>query len=235
MSEKIGLFGHWHTGSTCLAKVFAAAGVEFGIEQTGFVNRVPGQERPVISSICSAAYHTDKKMIQSYSFPEFNLLDAHRSIRDILQAYESAAKVNGWEFYGIKNNHIILKYCWEQFGGYFADWEIILTLRHPVDICKTTDNNAWTDNNVVESWLDSVEVTKELVNNGAKLITFPFNVEVLRNLLKGIGLKYNKRVLGVYNRDKIRNISTVQQRRKFEDQYSGVKEAYEQLKKIAIG
>lgn len=232
--KPIGLFCHWHTGSTILTKILAAAGMQVGNNSTGFIDRKAGQEHPVISTACNTAYlHSIGRL------EEFDGELAKGRMTEALTSYVKQAEKNNWKFFGIKSNFMLGSYCWDLFGSIFKTvWpkmQIIITLRHPIDICKTTNDDSWPDEQVVKSWMDTVEVTKGLVKDGAILIQFPFNKVQLKSMLQALGLKHSKSVVDTYNVKNIKNISTAAQIKAFEKKHPGVGKAFAELKKLTVG
>lgn len=234
--QPIAIICHWHTGSTCLAEIISRCGMHLGDETTEWRGRRPGQEHPTLSTVGNSIYH-------KLSAPE-PLLD---DLRRVLKKYKEQAEIKGWGHYGFSNNHFQERTVWQLvypiLKELWPDAKYIVSIRHPLDIVKSTNDPAWDTSKIISSWLDSLSATEEMINSGAELVVFPDSYDNvvfpdsydnghIRRVVANLGLTWTEEAGKVYDRSRIKNISTPEEQERFARKCPGATAGFERLKKL---
>lgn len=232
--QPILLMCHWHTGSRFLTKLFYEAGMEVGNEKTGWVDCKPGQEHPDLSKVGNTLYLEALGRLQHS--PKIERLE---KLKGILELY----KQQGWNCFGVKNNFFGNKDVWNVVGlVVFNSWpnvKIVISVRHPIDIHRTANNPEWSLDDVVGSFRQTYEVTKELVTKGtAKLIIHPDSfedVEKIKELIEWAGLEWKDSLASVFDLSSVNHRATKEERIEFAKNYLDAEQEFVDLCAMANG
>lgn len=198
MSQII-IASHWHTGTTILAKMLNACGMEVGNENTYWEEKCIAQcEHATINRIGESI---DQK-VEDYGWD--------KQLRDILFSYIEESHKLGWGHYGIKATHILQDECWKFFKPIFnevwPDAQYIISIRHPLHIYLSTRDTAWPIERVIESFMSTVEATKELAEEGAIILEYPksFTQNKIGALQIEVSLCFNYGVFDLFDAERAR-------------------------------
>lgn len=214
MQQPIMIMCHWHTGSRMLGRLLHKAGMEVGNKYCGFVDRAPGQEHPEMSSITSKVYLKDLARISD----NIDYSKLKQRFWDILQSYNTQARIKNWKFYGIKNNFLCDKKVWEVFSPILFDcWpnvKIVISIRHPLDIYRTANNPEWSMQDVASSFIRTHDVINDLVEvqKKALLVVHPYSflsLGKIKRLVDFVGMKWEDGIERVFDFNKVKNIATL--------------------------
>ena len=222
MSQII-IASHWHTGSTILAKMLNACGMEVGNENTYWTEDCIAQcEHSLLNWIGDIINET-------------GLICGHEKkvVREVLFSYIEESHKQGWEHYGIKATHILQDECWKFFKSIFnevwPDAYYIISIRHPLHIYLSTRDDAWPIEKVIESFMSTVEATKELAKEGNLILEYPksFTKDKLAALQIELSLNFNHNVFDLFDAERAEkgNVDTGF----FDECYPEVAKAYKEL------
>lgn len=163
---QIAILGHWHTGSSILARAFQICGMETGNENTLWGEECEAQcEHGVLNRI------GDELCIGKRT----DLNEAQSLIEAILEDYVIEAAEHNWANYGVKVSHALQAQAWPAFKKAFeVRWpeaKYIIPVRSPLAIIKSTDNDpSWTPERIIESIKSTFDATNELYREKQAII-----------------------------------------------------------------
>lgn len=234
--QPIAILCHWHTGSRLLLKVLNACGMQLGNEFSGyFCPEGQVRENRSLNTVTNEMFLALEK-----GNPHYNkFYESSKHIHDfieILDKYKEEAEKQSWDFYGFKNIHLIHKLVWNNLGKVFeSHWpnvKIVISLRHPLDIIKSTSNDdSWPVERILNYWKETVNVTKYLITYlNAEIIEFPNSYinGKIKKVVKNLGLTWNKNA-EIFDESIINNISTEKEKKEFNTKYPEVYKEYLEL------
>lgn len=181
---QVAILGHWHTGTTLLAKTLARCGMEVGNENTGWGDDCVAQcEHGTLNRI-------GDEMVRGFD-------ESSGKIAPILQSYVDEASRLGWECYGVKVTHALHDKAWPHFRQAFKEvWpecRYVVTVRALIGIIESTNGDTgWGKTEVLASYRSTLDAYRELIDSGAAVIVFPNSYTDCRvyRLVDEIGLKW---------------------------------------------
>lgn len=196
MSQII-IASHWHTGSTILAKMLNACGMEVGNENTYWTEDCVEQCEHSLLNWIGDCILLSKEVGYDTCADWDTENELERKARDILFSYIEESHKLGWEHYGIKATHILQDECWKFFKPIFnavwPDAQYIISIRHPLHIYLSTGDSAWPIERVIESFMSTVDAIKDIAINsvGAFIIEYPFSVSSIQDIVCDIELDWD--------------------------------------------
>lgn len=144
--KQVAILGHWHSGTTLVAKTFRACGMKVGNANTFWTTDSEAQcEHGAFNGIGDALVRGDMDSNTAISM-----------ITEILKSYVAEGEANAWECFGIKTTHALQSQSWSTFKFCFdhiwKDIVYILCLRHPFGIVASTHDPKWSDGKIMQSW-----------------------------------------------------------------------------------
>ena len=234
--KPIGIFCHWHTGSRLLLKVLNACGMELGNVDTGYIYPVGEvRENGVLCTITNEMFLA-REAGGPQAIPDYNPEQHKVNFRKTLRTFKEKANTEGWEFFGFKNVQIIHPLVWEHLGDIFkeewGDAELIVSIRHPLDVVKSTSNDpTWPIERILDYYIATVPVYKYFVNKlKAEVVEFPdFYLDGrIKQSVESLGLTWNKSA-DIFSKDVVNNVSTTKEKNTFNTKYPEAYKAFLEL------
>ena len=216
-NKPIAVFCHWHTGSSILMRVLEACGVNLGNEKTWWdEDCIAQREHSYLNGVGDQFYlgRGNQELLAG--------------ARAVLRAYKEQAELNSWKFYGVKITHILQETCWKHLSPIFEDvwspYDIVIQLRHPLEIIKSTTLRAssWGADRVLESIEQTYSTLLKLTDKkNVHLLIFPVSHTdgKVQELVTKLGLTWNRGASKLFSKDKIVSTSTMEERNEFANRY----------------
>jgi len=228
----IAILSHWHTGSRLLLRILHACGMELGNNSCGYT--CPAGEIRENWGLCTIT--NEMHLAQEFGNPYYNKDYHHSQYRKnhvenfdrFLKSYNEEATKHGWHFFGFKNVHLVHDSVWKYLGllllENFPDVKIITSLRHPIDIMKSTSNDpTWNIERILKYYKESFHTTKYLLSErGAQVIMFPDSYKEpyrIKEVVAKLGLTWTGEAERIFDESRIKNISTEAEKEEFATTY----------------
>lgn len=187
------ILGHWHTGSSILARAFQICGMQVGNALTGWDEDCEAQCEHSLLNRIGDELCTGKRT---------DLNEAQAEIENFLHLYDMEANVHNWSHYGFKITHALQTQAWPAFKNAFeVKWpeaKYIISIRVPIGVMKSTGDAMWEPQMIANSIKSTLQATDDLFKEkGASLLMYPtiWTSGGIRNVIGRLGLTWDEKVI----------------------------------------
>jgi len=227
-SVAIAILCLFRTGSKLLNRVLVACGMKNCNEELGYG-------------------HGDINGAGNCLFNGFPIENPSEIVTNALKYFKEVAESRGWEYYGVKIDHVLQSDCWEGVGKPFLthwpDARYVISIRHPAGVIRsfekikrdTPDQHpGFTVEDIVDAYLSTYDATKYLIDKkDALVVVYPDSHAdgSIKEVVSQLGLTWTKEAGALFD------LATLDEPYKDMNETSGYLKAvkmFEEFKKYAV-